>query len=69
MTFRRPCARSKVRLPPLFSTRSIGELTWPGLREKVENDGQYKEYLRELEPLREELGISLKEAMYPESKK
>jgi cytochrome c oxidase subunit 5a len=40
-----------------------------GLREKVENEGQYKEYLRELEPLREELGISLKESMYPDNKK
>jgi len=27
---------------------------------------QYDEYLKELEPLREELGISLKETMYPE---
>ena len=44
-------------------------LTSAGLREKVENEGQYKEYLRELEPLREELGISLKESMYPDNKK
>jgi cytochrome c oxidase subunit 5a len=44
-------------------------LTLVGLREKVENESQYNEYLRELEPLREELGISLKEAMYPDNKK
>ena len=28
--------------------------------------GQYKEYLEELEPIREELGIVLKETMYPD---
>ncbi len=33
---------------------------------KVENRGQYEEYLKEPEPIREELGISLKETMYPE---
>jgi cytochrome c oxidase subunit 5a len=33
----------------------------------VENKGQYEEYLTELEPLREELGIVLKETMYPDS--
>jgi cytochrome c oxidase subunit 5a len=35
---------------------------------KVENKGQYTEYLSELEGLREELGIPLKEAMYPDEK-
>jgi cytochrome c oxidase subunit 5a len=39
-----------------------------GIKFKVENKGQYSEYLNELEPLREELGIPLKEAMYPEDK-
>jgi cytochrome c oxidase subunit 5a len=34
----------------------------------VENKLQYEEYLKELEPVREELGISLKEAMYPDKK-
>ena len=37
-----------------------------GIKAKVENKMQYDEYLKELEPLREELGISLKETMYPE---
>ena len=32
----------------------------------MENKGQYDEYLRDLEPLREELGIDLKEDLYPE---
>ncbi|KAI8933124.1 Cytochrome c oxidase subunit 6 [Plenodomus lindquistii] len=39
-----------------------------GIKFKVENKGQYAEYLQELEPIREELGIPLKEALYPEQK-
>ncbi|KAF2095803.1 cytochrome-c oxidase chain VI [Rhizodiscina lignyota] len=39
-----------------------------GIKAKVENQGQYDEYLKELEPLREELGVMLKESMYPEAK-
>ncbi|KAF1943997.1 cytochrome c oxidase subunit VI [Clathrospora elynae] len=39
-----------------------------GVKFKVENKGQYAEYLQELEPLREELGIPLKEAMFPDEK-
>jgi len=38
------------------------------IKAKVENEGQYKQYLEELKPLREELGIVLKEDLYPESK-
>ncbi|EKG18910.1 Cytochrome c oxidase subunit Va [Macrophomina phaseolina MS6] len=38
-----------------------------GIKAKVENKGQYEEYLKELEPLREELGVALKESLYPES--
>jgi hypothetical protein len=38
----------------------------PGIKFKVENKGQYEEYLQELEPIREELGIPLKETMYPD---
>lgn len=40
--------------------------TASGIKAKVENDGQYKQYLEELKPLREELGIPLKEDLYPE---
>ncbi len=36
------------------------------IKAKVENKGQYDEYLRDLEPLREELGINLQEELYPE---
>lgn len=37
-----------------------------GIKAKVENTHQYDEYLEELKPLREEMGISLKEELYPE---
>jgi cytochrome c oxidase subunit 5a len=37
-----------------------------GIKEKVENKTQYEEYLKELEAVRQELGIPLKETMYPE---
>ena len=38
-----------------------------GIKAKVENKGQYEQYLSELKPLREELGITLKEDLYPET--
>lgn len=37
-----------------------------GIKAKVETKAQYDEYLKELGPLREELGVSLKETLYPE---
>lgn len=37
-----------------------------GVQAKVENKGQYQQYLDELKPLREEMGITLKEDLYPE---
>ncbi|KAH8733513.1 cytochrome c oxidase subunit VA-domain-containing protein [Ilyonectria robusta] len=39
-----------------------------GIKSKVENKGQYEQYLEELKPLREELGVPLKEELYPEEK-
>ncbi|EXJ93660.1 cytochrome c oxidase subunit 5a [Capronia coronata CBS 617.96] len=36
-----------------------------GIKAKVENSQQYEEYLEELKPLREELGVLLKEELYP----
>lgn len=39
-----------------------------GIKAKVENKGQYDEYLEELKSLREELGVPLKEDLYPETK-
>jgi cytochrome c oxidase subunit 5a len=41
-------------------------LTPLGIKAKVENKHQYEEYLEELKPIREELGINLKEDLYPE---
>ncbi|KAL8784488.1 MAG: hypothetical protein Q9213_003925 [Squamulea squamosa] len=37
-----------------------------GIKAKVENQGQYEEYLDDLKPLREELGVNLKEDLYPD---
>jgi len=37
-----------------------------GIKQKVENQQQYEQYLEELKPLREELGVNLKEDLYPE---
>ncbi|KAI0157814.1 cytochrome c oxidase subunit [Xylariaceae sp. FL1272] len=40
-----------------------------GVKAKVENKGQYQQYLDELKPLREELGVVLKEDLYPDAPK
>jgi len=37
-----------------------------GIKAKVENKGQYDEYLRDLKPIRDELGVNLKEDLYPD---
>ena len=37
-----------------------------GIKAKVENKTQYEQYLEELEPLRKELGIELREILYPD---
>jgi len=37
-----------------------------GVKSKVENKAQYQQYLDELKPLREELGIELKEDLFPQ---
>ncbi|MCJ1299200.1 Cytochrome c oxidase subunit 6 [Hypocenomyce scalaris] len=37
-----------------------------GIKAKVENKAQYDEYLVDLKPLREELGVNLKEDLYPD---
>ncbi|KAJ7144820.1 COX5A-domain-containing protein [Mycena crocata] len=40
-----------------------------GVKVKVENKKQYQEYIDELKGLREELGITLEEELYPEWQK
>nr|CAG8449341.1 2166_t:CDS:2 [Entrophospora candida]CAG8504232.1 7771_t:CDS:2 [Entrophospora candida] len=42
---------------------SIAVRVFEGLKQKVENDGQYNDYLEELAPIKEELGILTKEEM------
>ncbi|KAL2832749.1 cytochrome c oxidase subunit VA-domain-containing protein [Aspergillus pseudoustus] len=37
-----------------------------GVKAKVENQEQYKQYLEALEGLRQELGVALREELYPE---
>lgn len=39
-----------------------------GIKAKVENKNQYEQYLEELRPIREELGVELKEDLFPEAK-
>jgi cytochrome c oxidase subunit 5a len=36
-----------------------------GIKAKTENKNQYEQYLEELKSIREDLGIPLKEDMYP----
>ncbi|KAK5120806.1 Cytochrome c oxidase subunit 6 [Meristemomyces frigidus] len=38
-----------------------------GIKAKVENKGQYDEYIEELRPIQEELGVVLKEELFPDS--
>lgn len=40
-----------------------------GIKAKVENKGQYEQYLTELKSVREEYGIVLKEDLFPEESK
>ncbi|OBT46297.1 hypothetical protein VF21_04713 [Pseudogymnoascus sp. 05NY08] len=40
-----------------------------GIKAKVENKNQYEQYLEELRPIREELGVELKEDLFPEESK
>lgn len=40
-------------------------VSYTGLKAKTENVQQYQDYLDELKPLREELGVLLKEDLYP----
>ena len=53
----------------LYASRRVNDFStavrvFEGLKYKVENDSQYKQYLEVLKPVREELGIELKEEMF-----
>lgn len=40
-----------------------------GIKAKVDSKGQYDQYLQELKPLREELGVPLKEDLFAAEQK
>lgn len=46
----------------------LTKLIYTGIKAKVESKGQYDQYLTELKSLRDELGVPLKEDLYPEEK-
>ena len=52
---------NRLTFSPLF--RGYGT----GIKAKTENVRQYEDYLAELKPLREELGVNLKEDLYPDA--
>jgi Cytochrome c oxidase subunit Va len=54
------------RNPATQEDPASDSLSSAGIKHKVENKHQYQEYLDELKPLREELGVNLKEDLYPE---
>lgn len=45
----------------------IQRLTWmtTGIKAKVESQDQYKQYLEHMDSLRQELGVALREELYP----
>lgn len=65
---------SRVRfynfLPRSFGSIVVGMIltsSYPlGVKAKVENPEQYKQYLESLEGLRVELGVALREELYPQ---
>jgi len=64
--FHHTCATT---YPP--ASRVVSEYEWGlivrmiGIRAKVENVHQYNEYLTELQSMREEMGVVLKEDLFP----
>ena len=70
MTSPQRCGSSKacpLRFPPQIARVQLLTFVGLGIKAKVENKGQYDEYLRELKDIREELGVQLKEDMYPDA--
>lgn len=65
-------ASSRVCLPDTAQQAKLRKhanlITPTGIKAKVENKEQYEQYLAELKPVREDLGIPLKEDLYPEAK-
>lgn len=53
--------------PPEATYVLMSNISFAGVRAKVENEAQYKQYLEQLEAIRTELGISLQEELYPKN--
>lgn len=58
---------SALRASRRLDTFSTAVRIFEGIREKVENHGQYEQYLEELKGIKEELGIVTKEELYAAS--
>lgn len=67
-------ASSRVRFHNILSRSTSIVARWTeanvisslGVKAKVENPDQYKQYLESLESLRVELGVALREELYPQ---
>jgi len=55
---------SALRASRRLDTFSTAVRIFEGIREKVENHGQYEMYLQELKGIKEELGIVTKEELF-----
>jgi hypothetical protein len=65
-----PIITSLCQLQFRWSSRSsaknrLTDIWILGIKAKVENKQQYNQYVEELKDLREELGVNLKEDLYP----
>jgi cytochrome c oxidase subunit 5a len=54
---------SALRASRRVNDFATGVRVFEGLKDKVENEQQYKEYLNELEPVRKELGLLTREEL------
>lgn len=55
---------SALRASRRVNDYSTAVRIFEGIKQKVENENQYKQYVEALKSVREELGIQLKEEMY-----
>lgn len=55
---------SALRASRRVNDYSTAVRIFEGIKQKVENEGQYKQYVDALKGVREELGIQLKEELY-----
>lgn len=59
-----PIIESALKASRRLNDYSTAVRVFEGIKEKVENKGQYQAYLDEFAPLRKELGIITKEELY-----